>query len=72
VKRGAGSVETDYLNGEIVLLAREHGVDAPVNVLIQRLTRETIHGDHQPGWITPAEILARLDRADEGDRHAQA
>jgi 2-dehydropantoate 2-reductase len=72
VKRGAGSVETDYLNGEIVLLAREHGVDAPVNVLIQRLTRETIHGDHQPGWITPAEILARLDQADEGDRYAQA
>lgn len=72
VKRGAGSVETDYLNGEIALLAREHGIDAPVNQLIQRLTRETIHGGRQPGWISPAEIFARLDQAGEADRHAQS
>ena len=30
--RGAtGAVETDYLNGEIVLLGRLHGVATPVN-----------------------------------------
>src|SRR5690606_20894804 len=31
LKRGAGSIETDYLNGEIVLLGRIHGVPVPVN-----------------------------------------
>jgi 2-dehydropantoate 2-reductase len=35
-----GSIETDYLNGEIVLLARLHGVEAPANALIQTLVRE--------------------------------
>ena len=35
VARGAGSVETDYLNGEIVLLGRQFGVATPVNALLQ-------------------------------------
>ena len=33
LERGLGSVETDYLNGEIVLLGRLHGVPTPVNAL---------------------------------------
>ncbi|MGW0455408.1 ketopantoate reductase family protein [Gordonia sputi] len=44
VARGARSVETDYLSGEIVLLGRLHGVATPVNELVQnetnRLARE--------------------------------
>ena len=34
--RGASS-EIDYLNGEVVLLARRHGLEAPVNAALQRL-----------------------------------
>lgn len=34
--RGTGRVETDYLNGEIVLLGRRHGVPTPVNEALQR------------------------------------
>lgn len=34
--RGAGSIETDYINGEIVLLGRAQGVPTPVNEAIQR------------------------------------
>jgi 2-dehydropantoate 2-reductase len=34
---GTGSVETDYLNGEVVLLGRLHGVPTPVNRAVQRL-----------------------------------
>jgi ketopantoate reductase len=34
--RGASS-EVDYLNGEIVLLGRQHGVPTPVNEGVQRL-----------------------------------
>jgi 2-dehydropantoate 2-reductase len=33
--RGSSS-EVDYLNGEVVLLARKHGIAAPVNELLQR------------------------------------
>ena len=31
--RGTGSIETDYLNGEVVLLGRIHGVPTPANAL---------------------------------------
>ena len=31
----------DYLNGEVVLLARRHGVPAPVNTALQRLLGTT-------------------------------
>jgi 2-dehydropantoate 2-reductase len=34
--RGTSS-EVDYLNGEVVLLARRHGVEAPLNAALQRL-----------------------------------
>ncbi|WP_167736038.1 2-dehydropantoate 2-reductase N-terminal domain-containing protein [Nocardioides sp. 503] len=34
--RGASS-EIDYLNGEVVLLARRHGLEAPLNAAVQRL-----------------------------------
>jgi 2-dehydropantoate 2-reductase len=35
--RGTGSIETEFLNGEIVLLGGLHGVPTPVNALLQRL-----------------------------------
>lgn len=38
--RGLASVETDYLNGEIVLLGALYGKATPCNALIRRLTRE--------------------------------
>lgn len=36
LKRGLGSIETDYINGEIVLLGRLHGVPTPANEALQR------------------------------------
>ena len=33
--RGTGSIEAEFLNGEIVLLGRLHGVPTPVNALLQ-------------------------------------
>jgi 2-dehydropantoate 2-reductase len=72
VVRGAGSVETDYLNGEITLVARQHGLSAPTNELLQSLAQTTLRDGHQPGWITASEILTRLDAAPESDRGAAA
>ena len=37
--RGTGAIETDYLNGEIALLGRLHGVATPVNATMQRVAR---------------------------------
>jgi 2-dehydropantoate 2-reductase len=58
--RGAGSIETDYLNGEIVLLGRLHGVPAPVNALLAHLAAEAARKHRPPGSMTEAEFDARL------------
>ena len=56
--RGTGSIEADYLNGEIVLLGREHGVPTPVNELLQRLANQFAAERRAPGSITPDELAA--------------
>jgi 2-dehydropantoate 2-reductase len=58
--RGAGSIETDYLNGEIVLLGRRHGVPTPLNELLCRLAREALREGAKPGDVTPEAIRATL------------
>ena len=56
--RGTGSIEADFLNGEIVLLGREHGVPAPVNEVLQRLANHAAAERLPPGSMSPDEILA--------------
>jgi 2-dehydropantoate 2-reductase len=46
--RGTGSVEADYLNGEIVLLGRLHGVPAPDNERIRRLANQYAQEHRRP------------------------
>lgn len=60
VTRGSEDVETDYLNGEIVLLGRSMGVPTPYNSSIQRLARMTVQDGLTPGWLTPGEVVAQI------------
>jgi len=53
--RGTGSVETDLLNGEIVLLGRLHGVPTPVNAWLCDLTQILVSSGRPAGSITPAD-----------------
>jgi 2-dehydropantoate 2-reductase len=62
LQRGTGDIETDYLNGEIVLLGRMHGVPTPANDLLQRLARELAVTRDPPGTTSAATILEQLDR----------
>ncbi len=61
--RAAGSIEADYLNGEIVLLGRLHGVPAPANELIQRLANRMAQERLLPGSMGEGEVLAALRAA---------
>ena len=61
--RGAGSIETDFLNGEVVLLGRLHGVATPANALLQRLARETAAAGGRPGAHAAVDVLAELGGA---------
>jgi len=59
--RATGSIETDYLTGEIVLLGRLHGVATPVNELLQRLANQLARERRGPGAWREEEVLAMLD-----------
>jgi 2-dehydropantoate 2-reductase len=58
--RGLGSVETDYLTGEVVLMGRVHGVPTPANELLQRLASQMAAEGRPPGSIPADDVLARL------------
>lgn len=60
LKRGAGSIETDYLNGEIVLLGRLHGVPTPANAALCDIGRELIGEGAAPGSMTAEDLGRRL------------
>jgi 2-dehydropantoate 2-reductase len=59
--RGTGSIETDYLNGEIVLLGRLHGVPVPANAWLAALSARLVRDGLPPGAVTPAEVAAGLN-----------
>ncbi|KAA8887191.1 ketopantoate reductase family protein [Nocardia colli] len=60
--RGTGTIETDYLNGEIVLLGRLHGVPTPVNERIHLLANSFARDGRAPGSLAANDLLAALDR----------
>jgi 2-dehydropantoate 2-reductase len=63
VVRGAGSLETDYLNGEVVLLGRLHGVATPANATCQALGWQLIRDRLPAGHFRGAEVLDRVRAA---------
>ena len=58
--RGTGAVEADYLNGEIVLLGRLHGVLTPVNELLNALAARLAREGATPGTLSADAVLAQL------------
>ncbi|WP_432135779.1 ketopantoate reductase family protein [Streptomyces sp. bgisy154] len=63
LSRGTGTIEADYLNGEIVLLERLHGVPTPLNALLQRLADTFARERRRPGQMTVAELVRLADEA---------
>jgi 2-dehydropantoate 2-reductase len=59
--RGHGALETDYLNGEIVLLGRLHGVATPVNEALQVLAAEAARTRAPAGALPLAELIAKVE-----------
>ncbi|HEV7717408.1 MAG TPA: 2-dehydropantoate 2-reductase N-terminal domain-containing protein [Arsenicitalea sp.] len=65
--RQTGSIETDYLNGEIVLLGRLHDIPTPVNAYFSGLAQRMLGEKLKPGTISPAEVdreMAAIAAAD--------
>ena len=55
--RGTGAIETDYLNGEIVLLGRLHGVPTPLNAALCTVAGRYARQGRPPGELEAAELL---------------
>jgi 2-dehydropantoate 2-reductase len=64
--RGAGSIETDFLNGEIALIGSEHGVPTPYNRMLQRACAEAMRDGRPAGSFTVEELMARAEGPGEG------
>ncbi|MGH3384090.1 MAG: ketopantoate reductase family protein [Nocardioidaceae bacterium] len=60
LQRATGSIETDFLNGEVVLLGRLLGIPTPANALLQRLANDLAHRRRPPGELTEEAVLAQL------------
>jgi 2-dehydropantoate 2-reductase len=56
----ARSLETDYLNGEIALLGRLHGVPTPINEGLQRVVAAAARAGAEPGAMTLPELERRV------------
>ena len=61
--RRAGSVETDYLNGEIALLGALYEVPTPYNRLLQRLAAQAAREGRAPGSYTVEQLMALVGEA---------
>ena len=61
--RGTGNIETDFLNGEIVLLGRLHGIPTPANLTLQRLANHLASGGGPPQSIPLAEVQRQIEDA---------
>jgi 2-dehydropantoate 2-reductase len=61
VARGTGDIETDYLNGEIVLLGRRHRIPTPANVVVQRLGNLMARQRLAPGHFGVADVRAMIE-----------
>jgi 2-dehydropantoate 2-reductase len=58
--RSTGSSEADYLNGEIVLLGREHGVPAPGQRAAAAARQPVRRRSPRPGQRHPGAMAALL------------
>jgi 2-dehydropantoate 2-reductase len=63
LSRQTGNIETDYLNGEIVLLGRLTGVPTPANQLLQRLANEHARTHRPPGSLSPDDLERQVEAA---------
>jgi 2-dehydropantoate 2-reductase len=61
LRRRTGDVETDYLNGEISMLGRRHGVPTPVNDFLRDVSWRLAAAGAEPGSLSAADLLKELE-----------
>jgi 2-dehydropantoate 2-reductase len=62
LQRGTGNIETDYLNGEVVMIAHRLGMEAPINERLAILARQTAATGAKPGDLNVDQLADLLRR----------
>ena len=62
LQRGTGNIETDYLNGEIVMIAHRIGMEAPINEQLAILARRAATSGAKPGDINVDQLTVLLQQ----------
>ena len=62
LQRGTGNIETDYLNGEIVMIAHRIGMEAPINEQLAILARRAATDGAKPGDINVDQLTVLLQQ----------
>ena len=62
LQRGTGNIETDYLNGEIVMIAHRIGMEAPINEQLAMLARRAATNGAKPGDINVDQLTVLLQQ----------
>ncbi len=57
---GTGSIETDFLNGQISLLGRLHDVPTPANSALQHIAARLVREGAEPASLTPDEVRSEI------------
>jgi 2-dehydropantoate 2-reductase len=58
--RRTGSIESDYVNGEITLLGRLHGIPTPANALIQGCSALLARQRKPPGSVALKDLATAI------------
>jgi len=61
--RKQGNVETEFLNGEVVRLAKKLGRQAPINEALLHISQKMANNHELPGKYTPAKLSPLLGLA---------
>ncbi len=67
IARGTPTVETDYLNGEVALLGRLHGVPTPVNDALCALSARHVRERRSARTVPAGDVLVLARMADYAD-----
>jgi 2-dehydropantoate 2-reductase len=59
LQKGLGSIEADFLNGEIVRLGRVHGIPTPYNEVLQEVANAMAAERAKPGKFTAQDLEAQ-------------
>ncbi|MEO3854396.1 2-dehydropantoate 2-reductase N-terminal domain-containing protein [Acrocarpospora sp. B8E8] len=65
--KSSGTIEADFINGEIALLGRLHNIPTPTNIVLQREANRFARERREPGSMPIETLTALIEPISKGD-----